>query len=472
MFNFQKLAWTATLALFLSGVSASPRPLVVRNNGNDNSTFVTANNGQFFLGDRTFYHFGTNAYYLPSYNDANIELTFNTMAANGITVVRTWAFNDVSKAPQGVPFFQVLSNGQQTINEGADGLQRLDKVVQAAANAGIRLVLTLTNNWTSKPNPSLPPLFLSDDFGGMDVYVQAFKPGGTHDDFYTDSNIISAFKNYIQHVVSRYSNNPTVLGWELANDPRCGSSAPASSSCNTHTITTWVNEISGFIKSIDSKHLVTAGDGGFFCEGCPKLFAKSQKRSPHRRNNSPGSAFDGSFGVDTEDIIAVPCIDFGSFQLFPDQDDYGTFSPIASFAVNSIATGNSWIIKHAQTGQNAGKPVSLLAFGIVLQEDWSHFIPVNASTGPLKLHGSGDGVTDDQGVYARTAWTSTGFNEHFVGGIFQYQWTQTGLSSTSAVQSRQSNAAGGTSANDGYPTGPYPNVQTSSQLMTAQNFMA
>ena len=77
----------------------------------------------------------------------------------------------------------------------------------------------------------------------MDLYVRNFHSGGTHDDFYTDKTIIAAFKNYVSKVVSRYANNPTVLGWELGNDLRCSSTLPASSSCNTNTITNWVADI-------------------------------------------------------------------------------------------------------------------------------------------------------------------------------------------------------------------------------------
>ena len=112
----------------------------------------------------------------------------------------------------------------------------------------------------------------------MDLYVRNFHPGGTHDLFYTDTTIISAFKNYVGTVVKRYANNPTVLGWELGNDLRCSSTVHASSSCNTQTITKWVADIcepivqrffcpkpilthiaAKYIKSIDSNHLVTAG---------------------------------------------------------------------------------------------------------------------------------------------------------------------------------------------------------------------
>lgn len=77
----------------------------------------------------------------------------------------------------------------------------------------------------------------------MDLYVQAFHPGGTHDLFYTDPKIVKAFKNYLAHVIPRYANNPTVLGWELGNDLRCSSTFPASSTCNTTVISKWVAEI-------------------------------------------------------------------------------------------------------------------------------------------------------------------------------------------------------------------------------------
>lgn len=80
----------------------------------------------------------------------------------------------------------------------------------------------------------------------MDRYNKAFESKPSHDDFYTKPAIISAFKNYLSHVVPRYVNNPAVLAWELANDPRCSSTIHASQSCNTTTITKWVANICTF----------------------------------------------------------------------------------------------------------------------------------------------------------------------------------------------------------------------------------
>lgn len=97
--------------------------------------------------------------------------------------------------------------------------------------------------------------FITDDsIGGIDVYVREYGQTGNHDEFYTNPKIINAFKSYVSAVVSRYADNSTIFGWELANDLRCSSTLPASSTCSTKTITTWVADICMF-------HLVSLLDG-------------------------------------------------------------------------------------------------------------------------------------------------------------------------------------------------------------------
>lgn len=84
----------------------------------------------------------------------------------GLKVFRTWGFNDknVTYDPNGLPkygnegaggtetVFQWWANGTSTID-----VAPFDKVVNAATKVGIKLVVTLTNNWA--------------DYGGMDVYT-------------------------------------------------------------------------------------------------------------------------------------------------------------------------------------------------------------------------------------------------------------------------------------------------------------
>lgn len=95
---------------------------------------------------------------------------------------RTWGFNDknVTYDADGLPqygnegagetdvVFQWWNNGKSTID-----LTAFDKVVNAATKVGIKLIVTLTNNWA--------------DYGGMDVYTVNLG-GQYHDDVSRPSN--------------------------------------------------------------------------------------------------------------------------------------------------------------------------------------------------------------------------------------------------------------------------------------------
>jgi len=372
---------------------------------NDNQ-FVIIQNKLFVENGSPFFFYGSGSFWVNMLDeDSELDATFSNIAGAGIKVVRAWAFNDVSAKPAAGVYFQILQDGKATINDGPDGLQQLDKVVASAEKFGIKLIFTLTNNWN--PERPLPPTAIGrrnndgsprgltfDDYGGMDAYVRAFHPQGTHDLFYTDPTIIQAFKNYISSVVPHFANSPTILAWELANDPRCSSTLPASSSCNPQTITKWVADIAGFVKQLDPNHLVTAGDGGFYCLGCPKLYAPSNAKA--KRDFSPtGPAFDGSFGVDTEDIIAIPCIDFGSFQLFPDQVQYFTDTP-ANHTIANIGVGNAWATRHSDTATSSGKPEVLTAFAI-----------------------DQTSLTPSQSEFTLGAFITTGYNGN-IGGLIEF----------------------------------------------------
>lgn len=77
----------------------------------------------------------------------------------------------VREVPTEGTWFQLIQNGNITVNEGPDGLQKLDKVVELAEKHGIYLILSLTNNWnpdgvtTGADNQTLPRNSLSNDYG-------------------------------------------------------------------------------------------------------------------------------------------------------------------------------------------------------------------------------------------------------------------------------------------------------------------
>jgi len=245
-------------------------------------------------------------------------------------------------------------------------MENFDNVVAAAAANGIRLIVALTNNW--------------DNYGGMDVYVQQILDSPDHDLFYTNAEVIAAYKNYVAAWVGRYLNEPTIMAWELANEPRCtGSTGTSTGTCTTTTITNWISEISAYIKSIDTNHLVAIGDEGFFNEPTASTYP-----------------YQGGEGIDFKANIVIKTIDFGTFHNYPD-----------SWGLNGEETswGTQWIADHETTQASAGKPVIMEEFGVTSNQSavytaWWNEVLSSGLTGDLIWQSGSDlssGATPQDG---------------------------------------------------------------------------
>ncbi len=166
-------------------------------------------------------------------------------------------------------------------------------------------MIPFTNNW--------------NDFGGMDQYVRwrdsYFPDNGPwyHDSFYTDATIRQWYKNWIAHLLNRtnsytgiqYKNDPTIVTWELGNEPRCVSAGayPRSSSCTTQTLTSWaVREMSAYIEAARQQ---APGLGR------RRRFLLHPERQPLDRELQ-------CEGIDTIALTKLPNIDVMSFHLYPD----------------------------------------------------------------------------------------------------------------------------------------------------------
>ncbi|HSK97235.1 MAG TPA: cellulase family glycosylhydrolase, partial [Euzebyales bacterium] len=308
---------------------------------------------------------GANNYYLMYGadglgNQTNVTNVLDDAVDAGFDALRMWAFFDVQDPDEenrassvhrgnGPTWFQAWDEqaGRPVVNEGEYGLRQLDFAIAEAGERGLKLVLPLTNNWS--------------DFGGIDQYVrwletaQAGTPEAReqyyHDDFYTDPQIRQWFKDWIRALLTRentytgvtYAEDPTIMLWELGNEPRCrGSNVyPASpGACaegNTAPITAWADEMSTFIKSLDPNHMVSLGDEGWFCDP---------------DDPDDGEATNCTNGVDTVAVTRLPNIDLMSMHLYPDPWGY------------DAAWGSEWIAAHAREARRIGKPVYLGEFGI------------------------------------------------------------------------------------------------------------
>jgi len=318
------------------------------------------------LGTRPYFFLGTNAYYLleqAARGDTNtVKALFRTAASLNMTVVRTWGFYDATDSLNPA----VIQFRPGAYNERA--LQALDYVIYQARLHNIRLLIPFVNNW--------------DDYGGMNQYVRwraglsLVAPGVErryseadlartvtgghgrtyrfaitdqfgHDDFYTDSLIGVWFQAYITHLINRintytgirYRDEPFIVGWELANEPR-------SSDRSGELVRRWAERISAFIKSADPHHLVGTGEEGF--DVSPQAYSAGLY-------NNQRWLFDGTAGISFHQNIVIPTIDFGSCHLYPEVWNlpYGA--------------GNTWVRDHVRLARAVGKPLLLGEFGVRTQ---------------------------------------------------------------------------------------------------------
>jgi mannan endo-1,4-beta-mannosidase len=243
--------------------------------------FVKVENGQFIRDGKPYYYIGANYWYgailgSPGKegNRKRLIEELDLMKANGIDNLRVLAG---AEGPDGEP--RRVSPALQ-LSPGVynpDLLEGLDFLLAEMAKRKMVAILFLTNAWEWS--------------GGFSQYVSwsENKPipypetnGHTWGEFMTFSGTFhqcangkELFRKHIKYMLSRtnqttgiaYTNDPTIMTWELANEPR------AFSDANKVPFLNWVNETSAYIKSLDSNHLVTVGsEGKWGCEGDIDLF--------------------------------------------------------------------------------------------------------------------------------------------------------------------------------------------------------
>jgi hypothetical protein len=162
-----------------------------------------------------------------------IEDALESVRQMGGQAVRTYTLSVLKRDDtDGVPR-HVLGPGQ--FSEQA--FRVLDRVLEIANQKGVRLIIPFVDNWSW--------------WGGTAEYA-AFR-GKTQDAFWTDPQIIDDFKRTIRYVLLRkntltgitYKDDKAVLAWETGNELHC-----------PHP---WTREITAYIKTLDSRHLVMDG---------------------------------------------------------------------------------------------------------------------------------------------------------------------------------------------------------------------
>lgn len=301
-----------------------------------NLSFVERNGTQFIIDGKPFYFNGWNSYWMMDHavdvsNRHRIRAILQTGAKMGLTVCRTWAFNDGDN-------YNSLQIAPGRFDERV--FRALDYVIAEARHNGIRLMLCLVNNLQA--------------YGGKTQYVkwawdEGFGLSSSNDSFFYDPSIRRYFKNYVKTVLTRknsltgieYRDDPTIFAWELINEPRCMSDKSGD------TLQDWIQEMSTFIKSIDSNHLLTVGLEGFY-----------GPKSPKRLTVNP-EIWASDMGTDFIRNSKIPTIDFASVHIYP---DHWSHNPKFKYKLKFIA---KWMLSHIEDGdKELKKPILFTEFGL------------------------------------------------------------------------------------------------------------
>ncbi|CAM8992540.1 hypothetical protein QQ045_007584 [Rhodiola kirilowii] len=297
--------------------------------------FVERNGTQFMVNGKPFYINGWNSYWfldhaVEEHSKPRIRAMLQIGARMGLTVCRTWAFNDGD--------YRALQISPGRFDEKV--FQALDHIIAEARQHGVRLLLSLVNNLQA--------------YGGKTRYVKwAMEEGiglsSSNDSFFFDPSIRQYFKNYVKVVLTRknsitgieYRDDPTIFGWELINEPRCMSDASGD------TLQDWIKEMSAYVKSIDSKHLVTVGLEGFY-----------GPENPKRMTVNPGP-WAAQLGSDFIRNSKISTIDFASVHIYPDH----WFNDL--LFEEKLKYVAKWTRSHIEDGDNElKKPITFTEFGL------------------------------------------------------------------------------------------------------------
>ncbi len=177
----------------------------------------------FVKGGKPFKFIGANAVNIVFYDDwdLNIEKTIRTAKENNISVLRLY------------------------IDLGWGKDDDFDRIFDIASKNGMYIILTFTD------------CCCSSDYATIKKYFEVHAPFCN----ITNEQSVRALKKLIKQIIERknsinnrvYRDDPTILAWEIANELEYWRFTESE-------VRKWIDEIAGYIKSLDKNHPVTRTD--------------------------------------------------------------------------------------------------------------------------------------------------------------------------------------------------------------------
>ena len=203
----------------------------------------------------------------------------------------------------------------------------LDFLLSEMGKRKMKAVIFLNNYWNWS--------------GGMFQYLSWFGGGGSlynASPFYSNVSANAAYLHYINDLIHRqnsvsglyYYEDPAIMAWELANEPRPGNYLNA--------FYQWIDSTAHYIHSIDINHLVTTGNEGTISSlGSGTIFLQAHQS---------------------------PSIDYATIHLWA--LNWGWYNPYnsATTYISALAKAKDYIQTHLAFAHTLHKPLTMEEYGL------------------------------------------------------------------------------------------------------------
>ena len=350
----------AKAALLLTLTSASLLTFPARASAKP-SSFVTVKGHQLYLNDKPYYFVGANYWYgslLGLMKDERrgverLRRELDFLKAHGVTNLRLLAGAEGSGLINGVRRVgPPLQPKQGEFDEGV--LDGLDLVLHEMGKRGLKAVVFLSNNW--EWSGGFQQYLIWNGRVPEEMWARKLNWDEQRDvvsQFYACEPCTAAYArqvNFLLERVNRYSRkryteDPAVMAWELANEPRPMRPAAAES------YRRWVAGAAALIKSKDRNHLVVVGHEGRMGTDDLKLF---------------------------EEIHDDPNVDYLTIHIWPKNWSWFKGEEIAADYAGVVEKTLAYIDEHLRVAEKLDKPLVLEEFG--LPRDGHSFDPAAPTT--------------------------------------------------------------------------------------------